>query len=137
MTDWIEWVNAKLPHQVGADPDDGIGVDCLVMAHKVRAAAGLPTPDLDPVWFSMAADGQWERLEREWRRLMIECPAEPYALVLHRQPSCLGVGIRVDDGILIVHHRRGVQWLPADVASRLIRLKYWKPRDAAIRSLPS
>ena len=36
MADWISWVNAKLPHVTGADPDDGIGIDCLVMATKVR-----------------------------------------------------------------------------------------------------
>ena len=40
MADWIRWVNAKLPHQIGADPDDGQGIDCLVMTAKVRRAAG-------------------------------------------------------------------------------------------------
>lgn len=132
MADWIDWVNAKLPHQVGADPDDGVGVDCLVMAHKVRSAAGLPTPALDPAWFTMAADGQWQQLEREWRRVMVQCPVEAYALVLHPQPACLGVGILIDGGILTVHHRRGVQWLPLHVAGRVMKLEYWRPRDASI-----
>jgi hypothetical protein len=132
IADWIRWVNLKLPHVIGADPDDGHGIDCLVMAHKVRAAAGLPTPHLDPAWFTMAADGQWERLEREWRRLMVPCEREPYAVLLHRQPACMGIGVVIDDGVLIVHHRRGAQWLPFDVAERLMPLEYWRPRDAAI-----
>jgi hypothetical protein len=132
MVDWIRWVNAKLPHQVGADPDDGIGVDCLVMCHKLRTAAGLPTPDLDPAWFTMAADGHWPHLEREWRRLMVRCEIEPFAMLLYPRPNSLAVSIVVDDGILTVHHRRGVQWLPIDVAGRLMVLNYWRPRDAAI-----
>jgi hypothetical protein len=132
MADWIRWVNAKLPHQIGADPDDGEGIDCLVMAHKVRVDAGYSTPPLDPAWFAMASAGQWEHLEREWRRLMEPCIMEPYALVMHCQPSCLGVGLLVDDGLLIVHHRRGAQWLPLAVAARMMPLQFWRPRNAAI-----
>jgi hypothetical protein len=84
------------------------------------------------MWFTMAAAGEWAELEREWRRLMVRCDAEPYAMLLSQQPSCLGVSIRLDDGILAVHHRRGVQWLPIEVAGKLMRLEYWRPRNAAI-----
>jgi hypothetical protein len=132
MSNWPTWVSARLPHEIGADPDDGQGICCLVMCAKVRRSAGLPTPDLDPQWFTMAAAGQWEQLQREWRRLMEPCRLEPYALVLHRQPLGLGVGVVVDDGLLIVHHRRGAQWLPLEVAGRIMPLDYWRPRDAAI-----
>jgi hypothetical protein len=132
MTDWIRWVNLKLPHQVGADPDDGLAIDCLVMAYKVRTAAGLPTPPLDPAWFTMAADGHWEHLEREWRRLMVRCDLEPYAMVIHRQPCAIGIGVVVDDGVLVVHHRRGAQWLPFDAARRVMPLEFWRPRDASL-----
>lgn len=128
--DWPQWIG--LPHQVGADPADGVAADCLIMAHRVRTAAGLPTPTLDPMWFTLAAAGHWTHLEREWRRLMVRCEPEPYALLMHHQPSCLGVGIALDDGILTVHHRRGVQWLPIEVARKLMQLEYWRPRDAAI-----
>ena len=132
MSNWPAWVSARLPHVIGADPDDGQGIDCLVMCAKVRRSAGIPTPDLDPQWFAMAAAGQWEQLQREWRRLMEPCRLEPFALVLHRQPLGLGVGVVVDDGLLIVHHRRGAQWLPLEVAGRIMPLEYWKPRDAAV-----
>ncbi len=133
MADWIRWVNAKLPHIIGADPDDGVGIDCLVMAAKVRQSAGLAMPALRPEWFTMAAAGEWDQLLMEWNRLMVPCRLEPYALVVHNQPSGLGVGVVVDDGVLIVHHRRGAQWLPMDTAERLMSpLQYWRPRDAAV-----
>jgi hypothetical protein len=129
---WPTWVSARLPHVIGADPDDGKGICCLVMCAKVRRSAGLPMPELDPQWFPMAATGQWEQLQREWRRYMVPCRLEPFALVLHRQPLGLGVGVVVDDGLLIVHHRRGAQWLPLEVAGQLMPLEYWRPRDAAV-----
>ena len=132
MSNWPAWVSAKLPHVIGADPDEGQGICCLVMAAKVRCGAGLAMPDLDPQWFELATAGHWDVLKDEWDRLMVPCRLEPYALVLHRQPLALGVGVVVDDGLLTVHHRRGAQWLPMDVASRLMPLKYWRPRDAAI-----
>jgi hypothetical protein len=132
MPDWIQWVNAQLPHKFGADPDDGEGIDCLVMAQKVRAGAGLSMPFINPDWFAMAAAGRWDYLERQWLRLMEPCRLEPYALVLHSQRSGLGVGVVIDDGILIVHHRRGAQWLPMDAAARFMPLEFWRPRDAAI-----
>lgn len=134
MADWIRWVNAKLPHQIGADPDDGEGIDCLVMATKVRRDAGLVTPPLDPRWFDLAAQGQWAELYDEWNRLCEPCILESYALVLHPQPGgMMGVGVVIDDGVLIVHHRRGAQWLPMDIAARAMQpLKFWRPKNAAI-----
>ena len=132
MSNWPTWVSARLPHVIGADPDYGKGICCLVMAAKVRRSAGLPMPDLSPRWFAMAAAGQWDQLQQQWDRLMVPCRLEPYALVLHRQPLGLGVGVVVDDGLLIVHHRRGAQWLPLEVAGQLMPLDYWRPRDAAV-----
>jgi len=130
MTTWLRWIG--LPHRLGADPCDGVGADCLVMCAKVRTDAGLSMPDIDPQWFALAAAKQWEPLTAAWDQLMERCDAEPYALLLHRQPSGLGVAIAIDDGILVVHHRRGVQWLPIAAAARVIRLEYWRPRHAAI-----
>lgn len=131
MIDYHRWISAGLPHRIGADPDDGEGIDCLVMCHKLRTAAGLATPPLDPAWFTMAADGHWPQLEREWRRLMEHCNPEPYALLLYPQPYSLGVSILIDNGILMVHHRRGCQWIPLAVADRIMPLQYWRPKHAA------
>jgi hypothetical protein len=85
------------------------------------------------MWFTMAAAGEWAELEREWRRLMVRCDAEPYAMLLITTAIVpRRLRIRLDDGILAVHHRRGVQWLPIEVAGKLMRLEYWRPRNAAI-----
>lgn len=133
-------MNAKLPHQIGADPDDGRGIDCLMMAAKIRRDAGLSSPPLDPQWFELAATGRWAELDAEWRRVCRPCRLEPYALILHSQPSGLmGIGVVIDDGVLIVHHRRGAQWLPMDIAAQIIQpLNFWKPKHhAAIRPIPS
>jgi hypothetical protein len=128
--DWIRWVDARLPHLAGADPDDGKGIDCLVMCTKVRVSAGLPMPALNPRWFEMAKDGRWPELHGEWNRLYEPSRLEPYALVLHQRPGGLmGFGVVIDDGVLIVHHRRGAQWLPMDVAGQLLQpLTFWRPR---------
>ena len=129
--DWIRWVDARLPHLTGADPDDGDGIDCLVMCSKVRTSVGLPMPALNPQWFEMARDGRWRELHDEWNRLYEPHRLEPYALVLHQQPGGLmGIGVVIDDGVLIVHHHRGAQWLPMDVAGRLLQpLTFWRPRQ--------
>lgn len=128
MINYEHWVEQKLPHVIGADPDDGIGADCLVVAYKIRAAAGLLTPPLDSQWFTMASNGEWEALEREWRRLMEPCDPEPYAMCMNRNRTGFGVSIIVDGGVLCVHHRRGVQWVPL----KLMPLQFWRPRIAAI-----
>jgi hypothetical protein len=59
---WPTWVSAKPPHVIGADPDDGQGICCLVVAAKVRRSAGLAMSDLSPQWFAMATTGDWEQL---------------------------------------------------------------------------
>lgn len=131
---WIRWVEARLPHVVGADPDDGVGIDCLLMSLKVRESAGLFVPRIKDEWFESVRRNDWGWLHDEWNRLAEKCEIEPYALVLHAQPGGLiGVGVVVCDGVLIVHHQRGVQWLPLAVAKRLIQpLTFWKPKHAAV-----
>jgi len=128
MINYHRWIEQKLPHEIGADPDDGVGADCLVVAHKIRVAAGLPTPPLDPQWFAMAANGEWSALEREWRRLMEPCDPEPYAMCMHHNGTGFGISIMVDEGVLRVHHRRGVQWVPL----AMMPVQFWRPRLAAI-----
>lgn len=131
MCDWIQWVNARLPHVTGADPDDGVGIDCLVMCLKLRASAGLSVPRLNPEWFTLAERGEWAPLMAEWEAVMERCEIEPYGMLLQHHPNGLiGVSIVIDGGVLTVHHRRGVQWLPMDVASRLMDLQCWRPKHA-------
>lgn len=127
MTHYAKWIG--LPHVIGADPDDGVGADCLIVAHRVRSAAGHETPPLNPQWFKMAECGQWARLKLEWLRLMEPCEIEPYAICMYQNPECFGVGIVVDGGVLRISNRRGVQWVPLALERHR---QFWKPRAAAI-----
>lgn len=127
MTDYLRWIG--LPHVIGADPDDGVAADCLLMACKVRNAAGLPTPPLNDEWFSMAKRGHWSRLKLEWVRLMEPCEPEAYSFCLYQNAVCFGVGVVVDGGVLRLDHKRGVQWVPLSLE---LHRQFWKPRAAAI-----
>ena len=121
---WRPWIG--LPHAFGADPNDGQACDCLVMVWRVLEASGVLHPPLDPSWLELAADGRWPLLERFWREGTEPLIGpEPLAACLIRNgPAGLGVGVVVPDGaslgVLIVHHRRGVTWVPC----HLLRLLY-------------
>ena len=109
---WHQFIG--LPHGLAADPLDGIAADCLLVAFRTLEAAGRSHPPVDPYWFQLAAEGRWTKLGELCRRVFIpiEKP-EPFAIALiDNGPMGLGVGIHVDDGILITHHRRGVVWIP-------------------------
>jgi len=86
--DWHAWIG--LPHEFGADPRQGKAADCLVMV------------------------AEWDVLKLIWNQITetLDGP-EPYAVCLFENGAAgLGVGIVVDDGVLIVHHKRGVRWVP-------------------------
>lgn len=120
LPDWRTWLN--LPHAFGASPEDGLGCDCLLMVWKILDAAGIPHPEYDPKWLYLASAREWHTLEALWRQHteQLEGP-EPFAVTLFRNgPAGLGVGVVLDDGVLMVHHRRGVVWVP----THLLRLTY-------------
>ena len=110
--DWTRWIG--LPHEFGADPENGVGADCLVMAWRILDHAGIKHPPFNAYWLEAARQNRWSEIEMIWRDSMVELStAEENALTLFRNgPNGLGVGIVVDDGLLIVHHRRGVRWVP-------------------------
>jgi hypothetical protein len=110
--DWTRWIG--LPHEFGADPENGIGADCLLMAWRILEDADIKHPPFNAYWLETARQKRWSEIEMLWRDGMVELSnAEEYALTLFRNgPNGLGVGIVVDDGLLIVHHKRGVRWVP-------------------------
>lgn len=116
---WHSWIG--LPHAFGANPEDGVGCDCLVMAWLVLAEARIPRPPFDQQWLDLARSGCWPDLEHKWNSATRQLPAPaPYALTLFNNGSAgLGVGVVVDNGLLMVHHKRGVCWLPLAVVRRL------------------
>jgi hypothetical protein len=110
--DWKRWIG--LPHEFGADPEGGSACDCLLMAWRILDDAGVPHPDFNAYWLEMAKQKRWAELESLWRDGTIEIDAaRQHAVTLIRNgPAGLGVSIVVDDGLLLVHHRRGVRWVP-------------------------
>jgi len=111
---WHKWIG--LPHEFGADPEDGVAADCVVMTWRVLDSAEIHHPEFNPYWLELAQTKNWRELERLWRNATIELEQpQEYAVTLFRNgPKGLGVGIVVDRGLLMVHHKRGVAWVPLD-----------------------
>ena len=101
-----------LPHVFGADPEDGVGCDCLIMTWNILAEAGVPHPQYQDRWLNLARQGEWVALKELWLSETVVCPQQEYALTLFEESDHLGLGIIVDDGLLFPHHKRGVHWLP-------------------------
>jgi hypothetical protein len=110
--DWKRWIG--LPHEFGADPEDGVAADCLLMVWRILDDAGIHHPEFNAYWLEMARAKQWRQLEAAWADGTIELDGpQEYAVTLFRNgPAGLGVGIVVDGGLLLVHHKRGVRWAP-------------------------
>ena len=110
---WHQWIG--LPHKFRADPRNGYGADCLRVTWNVLEDAGVPHPPFDPIWFDLAESGRHRLLARVYEQLTIPLDApEEYAVTLFSTERTIGIGIVVDGGLLHVHHRRGVQWMPLD-----------------------
>ena len=120
MKRWHHYLG--LPHQFGADPDDGVACDCVIMTWNVLRDAGVDHPPYDENWLKMAACGEWAALKQQWLERTKPCPQQEYALTLFEEPAHMGLGIIVDEGLLFPHHKRGVHWLPnKKVANREYR----------------
>lgn len=119
MKNWHQYLG--LPHQFGADPDDGVACDCVIMVWNVLRDAGVAHPPYDRKWLEMASRGEWAALKQQWSERTKPCQQDEYALTLFEEPGSLGLGIIVDEGLLFPHHKRGVHWLPN---RKVARLKY-------------
>lgn len=112
MSTWRNYLG--LPHVLAADPADGKGADCLVLAFSVLDELGKHHPPLQERWFELARRGIWNELETIWRDLTtpIDAPENGAVTLIRNGPAGLGVAVVIDDGLLMVHHRRGVVWVP-------------------------
>ena len=81
----------------------------------------------------MAKAGKADELVRIYKRLTYEIDEpEEYAVTLFDNgESGLGMGVVVDGGLLMVHHRRGVCWLPIRLLKKL-RYRRFSNEDAAV-----
>lgn len=112
MIDWKPWVG--LPHSFGEHPKHGRGADCVIMVWAILDSVGVYHPPFDYKWMELATAGKWEELQALWDEATEVLPEmEEYAVCMFENgASGLGVGIVVENGVLVVHHKRGVCWLP-------------------------
>ena len=110
--DWKRWIG--LPHEFGADPEGGKAADCLVMVWRILDSAGIHHPSMNAQWLQLAEQKRWPELEQLWSDGTVELdgPQQHAVTLIRNGPAGLGVSIVVDDGLLLVHHRRGVRWVP-------------------------
>ena len=112
MINWQKWLG--LPHEFGVHPDSGTGADCVLMVWAVLDSVGVHHPPFDPLWLELGKEGQWQQLREIWKEgtAEIDEPQEYNVCLFENGPSGLGVGIVINRGALIVHHKRGVCWVP-------------------------
>jgi hypothetical protein len=84
------------------------------MVWHILDEAGIEHPEFDHQWLELAKQERWRKLERMWADATVQLqePEENAVTLFRNGPAGLGVGIVVDDGLLLVHHRRGVHWVP-------------------------
>jgi len=117
--DWKRWIG--LPHEFGADPEDGQAADCLLMVWRILDDADISHPEFNAYWFEMARQKHWGELETLWRdgTIQLDDPEEHAVTLFRNGRAGLGVGIVVDGGLLLVHHKRGVAWVPLSLMPSL------------------
>ena len=127
--DYCKWIG--LPHGIGCDPDDGKCADCLVLTTKVLTAQGLYCPPLESKWFDWANEGRWKDLLQEWKRLMERADkAKEGCVCLHGDDEQLfGMGVFIDEGFLLVSHKKGVVWVPLAL---MPKRQLWRVKNAAV-----
>lgn len=111
-----------LKHEFGVDPKTGKGADCLLLCFTLLDESGYYRPSLDPNWLEMAKAGLWESLETVWNSHTVSadfigagCVAMHWNRPRPGHPR-LGICTVVEDsgnlGIVMIHARKGVVWLP-------------------------
>ena len=115
MVDWKRWIG--LPHEFGVHPDSGTGCDCVLMVWAILDSIDVYHPPFDQNWLQLGAAGRWDELRELWAAgtQKLETPQEHAVCLFENGPSGLGVGIVLENGALIVHHKRGVCWVPLRV----------------------
>jgi hypothetical protein len=120
LLEWRHWIG--LPHEIGADPREGRAACCVRMAQILLRNAGLPAPDLEPEWFTHAAEGRWDYCRSIFHDLTEPTPErELWTMAwVTNGPKGFGIGTVVQgDRLLIPHHRKGVFAIPISLLKPL------------------
>lgn len=115
MTDFYKWVG--LPYRLGADPRDGQGACCLMMAIAIHEELGLPMPLRPQVeaWVQAARHGRWLELARAFK-----CWTRPATIIrpgtmalTSQKDGGIGIATAVDSSYLLIpFHDDGVRAVP-------------------------
>lgn len=115
-THWRQFVG--LPHKTGADPRHEDAADCLLVAFAVLDELHLMRPPVDPLWFELAKNGQWQKLREILNSMTLPSAGGTGAIAMTEA----GVVVCVDGGVLLTQHSRGVRWVPMEV----LRVEDWR-----------
>jgi hypothetical protein len=128
VIDYYRWIG--LPHRLGADPSNGEGADCLILVHKILTSAGVSCPPINKRWFLLVAKKDWAKMHEIWNCHMVQVdkPKNFDVYMATNNVTGLCLGAVVDDGIVTVHHEKGVCWVPLS----LTKGPFWRLRDAAL-----
>jgi hypothetical protein len=123
---WHKWIGKK--HVTGADPEYDEGCDCLLMVVRLREHLGLPVPDSMDV-ATMILLSQAEAHQDIYALITPHLVATEStcdgAFTIFDTPDQIGAAVMIDGGLLVVSHKRGVRWLPANML-RKFNWYHWK-----------
>jgi len=119
MQTWMRWIG--LPHKFGVHPSSGEGADCVLMVWSILDEAGVYHPPFDENWLTLAKEDKWNELQLLWNSStrQLSKPQQYAVCLFNNGPAGLGVGVVIDNGVLMVHHKRGVTWVPLITLHRL------------------
>ena len=123
----MTWRNyLGLPHAFGADPENGKGADCVVMVFRILDDLGVHHPPFQQHWLDLASANRWHELLTLWDEITAPLPAPENGAVtlIQNGKAGLGIAIVVDEGLLMVHHRRGVVWVPLHLMKPLTYCRF-------------
>jgi hypothetical protein len=113
MGTWRDYIG--LPHEIGADPRDGIAADCLLLVFAVQDELGIPHPEPDERWFEAARNDQIQMLCDEFfdGTEVVDEVSDGCFTLLTVGLQKIGFAIRIEGGALTVNEKRGgVIWIP-------------------------
>lgn len=123
---WHKWIGKK--HKTGADPVYEDGCDCLIMVVRIRENLGLPSPSKSDVaaMISFSEAGSYDEIYNIIDPHLVKLnKAEDGAFTIFETPDQIGAAVMIENGILSVHHTKGVRWTPSN-AMRRLNWHHWK-----------
>lgn len=108
---WMKYLG--LPYRIGADPEEGVGCDCIHLVLRVLAMGGLNPPDVERRWYNYLATKEIDKIMLEWFELTEQTYGpEDYAMTVLPSATDFSIAVVVNQGLLTVRPSFGVTWVP-------------------------